>query len=409
MVLFSSVMAPSQSFQCSLFQASLTPGPRAGPCHLLGLIPTPPESACCAWHWLLVSLMCPPSCSQSSLIMASVPYSKISRKTDIWGSGLQRQPHHGCATMNELPPSLKMMIIVSTSPIYGEDQMKWTWNVWHTVRHTANTQVGAGIMCTALLSAVPSSFNKEEAQSERAWYEQCGEKAGLTAWDFWFEGTTKIFWICIMAAMLRISWEQPKFPIKQKASLISIIQCINEKWKTFPAISLVPPCKLRWHAYILFDCFKFTLYKHFSLPNGMSHTQPRCKPGRTLKKAPWVHSIAGRPRDPPCEPRLTPSLWAGQLHGRFYSLMWTSGILAESLRGEGAGNTWAVSLLLFLCSWSLLWSGLLLRRAHLIWEQRLQQPCPGALDSESKLHFLAASCLMSGRLPNPKLRACSSV
>ena len=32
--------------------------------------------------------------------------------------------------------------------------------------------------------------------------------------------------------------------------------------------------------------------------------------------------------------------------------MWTPRVLAESLRGKGAGDVWAVSLLLFLCSWS---------------------------------------------------------
>lgn len=41
-----------------------------------------------------------------------------------------------------------------------------------------------------------------------------GYKPALTASTFWFGGTVKIFWICIMDAMLRISWEQPKFPGK---------------------------------------------------------------------------------------------------------------------------------------------------------------------------------------------------
>lgn len=34
----------------------------------------------------------------------------------------------------------------------------------------------------------------------------------LTAAFFWLGGTIKIFWICIMAAMVAISLEQPKFP-----------------------------------------------------------------------------------------------------------------------------------------------------------------------------------------------------
>lgn len=36
----------------------------------------------------------------------------------------------------------------------------------------------------------------------------------LTAWDFWFGGIKKMFWICIIAAIVKISWEQPKFPEK---------------------------------------------------------------------------------------------------------------------------------------------------------------------------------------------------
>lgn len=34
----------------------------------------------------------------------------------------------------------------------------------------------------------------------------------LTAAFFWLDGTTNTFWICIMAAMVMISMEQPKFP-----------------------------------------------------------------------------------------------------------------------------------------------------------------------------------------------------
>lgn len=143
-----------------------------------------------------------------------------------------------------------MIIIVSTSLIYGEDKMKrWKRNDGHKMfgaqsgtQQTFKRKLvsSARLHCQQVLAVLT-----RKAQNERERYEQLGEKARLTAWDFWFEGTTKIFWICIIAAMLRISWEQPKFPIKQKTCLISIIQCVNEKWKAFSNIFLAPYCKLK--------------------------------------------------------------------------------------------------------------------------------------------------------------------
>lgn len=89
----------------------------------------------------------------------------------------------------------------------------------------------------------------------------------------------------------------------------------------------------------------------------MSYTWPDAwRPGRTLKGA--AHELGS------CNTECyTPvAMGAGLAPPRRAvsstpapsSLMWTPGILAESLREEGGREYMVVSLLLFLCSWTLL-------------------------------------------------------
>lgn len=65
--------------------------------------------------------------------------------------------------------------------------------------HT-NLQSVTGI--DKILGVNPEMWNKQRKQ----------DLTELTAWAFWFGGIRKMFWICIMAAIVKISWEQPKLP-----------------------------------------------------------------------------------------------------------------------------------------------------------------------------------------------------